>query len=303
MARVLLAGLRDSGKTSIAHVVCAGETPHSTMLLEATFECQRHRLDLLPLLQMEVVDPPGGCALDSLLDKTTAALVYVWDVQAAASRERALEYCARAVQCAVHANPRVQVHVLWHKTDRSEPSCTEEGDEPGGASAQDVMQSQLLTALDPVHPTFHITSVFDESILEAFSAVARGLVAHAKQYETLLATLVSSSGLERALLIDPTSKLCLAADGQAIDAMEPLYRSALECAMDMCLLYSLSGALEECSQTLTLANGDTLCLRQVHNRFVLMFWARPNIVKSRTPLIESNVQTFCDSFVRLAKRM
>jgi Ras-related GTP-binding protein C/D len=55
---------------------------------------------------------------------------------------------------------------------------------------------------DKMHLGFYLTSIFDHSILEAFSQVTQKLVLHLQTLDSLLNIFISNSGIEKAFLFD-----------------------------------------------------------------------------------------------------
>lgn len=102
--RILLLGLRRSGKTSIQKVVFEKMSPHSTLLMEATGEPRVKDISNTPFFKFQIWDFPGKYdfadpALASVLDpdllfKRSHAIVFVIDGQDDPHTE-ALDYIVR----------------------------------------------------------------------------------------------------------------------------------------------------------------------------------------------------------------
>lgn len=64
---------------------------------------------------------------------------------------------------------------------------------------------------------FHLTSIYDHSIFEAFSKVIQKLLPQFAQLEYLLDYLTSASNIEHAFLFDVQTKISIATDSSPVD--------------------------------------------------------------------------------------
>jgi len=64
---------------------------------------------------------------------------------------------------------------------------------------------------------FHLTSIYNHSIFEAFSKVIQKLIPHLPTLEALLNNLCRASGFEKAYLFDVLSKIYIATDSSPVD--------------------------------------------------------------------------------------
>jgi Ras-related GTP-binding protein C/D len=67
----------------------------------------------------------------------------------------------------------------------------------------------------PIH--FHLTSIYNHSIFEAFSKVIQKLIPHLPYLEALLNNCCQKSGFEKAYLFDVLSKIYIATDSSPVD--------------------------------------------------------------------------------------
>jgi Ras-related GTP-binding protein C/D len=64
---------------------------------------------------------------------------------------------------------------------------------------------------------FHLTSIFDHSIFEAFSKVIQKLIPQFGHLERLLNYLLTTSNIEQAFLFDVQTKISIATDSSPTD--------------------------------------------------------------------------------------
>src|SRR5690606_17271982 len=110
--------------------------------------------------------------------------------------------------------PAVNIEVFIHKVDGL-------SDEYKLDTQRDIMQrtqDELSdNGLENVQISYHLTSIYDHSIFEAFSKVIQKLLPQLGTLENLLNVLCSNSGIEKAFLFDVLSKIYIATDSSPVD--------------------------------------------------------------------------------------
>ena len=110
--------------------------------------------------------------------------------------------------------PHINVEVFVHKIDGL-------SDEYKADTFQDIVQriGDELSDAGYVNPNvnYHLTSIYDYSIFEAFSKVIQKLIPQHDTLESLLDILVNNCGMEKAYLFDILSKIYVASDTRPID--------------------------------------------------------------------------------------
>lgn len=110
--------------------------------------------------------------------------------------------------------PIINIEVFIHKVDGL-------SDEYKLDTQRDIMQrtqDELSDAgLDNVQVSYHLTSIYDHSIFEAFSKVIQKLIPQLGTLENLLNMLCLNSGIEKAFLFDVLSKIYIATDSSPVD--------------------------------------------------------------------------------------
>ncbi len=92
--------------------------------------------------------------------------------------------------------------------------------------------------LEDIHPSFHLTSIFDHSIFEAMSKVIQKLIPHMDALENLLDLLISNCAMEKAFLIDVMSRLYVATDSAPVDMQTyELCSDMIDVVMDLSSIY------------------------------------------------------------------
>ena len=75
---------------------------------------------------------------------------------------------------------------------------------------------------------FHLTSIYDHSIFEAFSKVIQKLIPQFAHLEHLLTYVLSASNIEQAFLFDVQTKISIATDSSPTDMQVRRTRFSIE---------------------------------------------------------------------------
>ncbi|KAJ3163700.1 hypothetical protein HDU86_000294 [Geranomyces michiganensis] len=279
--RLLLMGLRRSGKSSIERVVFHKMSPNETLFVESTSKLRKE--SIVSSLDLEIWDFPGHLDVD---DPTfdgeevfggSTALVFVIDAQD--DYLEALQRLYTTVTRAHKVNPDISFEVLIHKVDGL-------SDDHKIETQRDIHQrisDELADAqLDNIHLSFYLTSIYDHSIYEAISKVIQKLIKQLATFENLMNILCSNSGVEKAFLFDIMSKVYIATDSSPVDMQSyELCSDMIDVIFDVSCIYGPAG--QDLPQSpvssnpnpgsgqghavIKLNNGMVLYLREV-NRFL-----------------------------------
>lgn len=214
--RLLLMGMRRSGKSSISSVVFQKMPPHETIFIESTSRLQKD--SMLSFLDFQVWDFPGqidfldpSFDLDAIFGEI-GALIWVIDAQ-----DDYLEAVARLNSTILNLQPQypnVNIEVFIHKVDGLSSDYKLDVQRDIVQRIQDELSDNGIEDADI---NFHLTSIYDHSIFEAFSKVIQKLIPHLSTLEALLNNLCRSSGFEKCYLFDVLSKIYVATDSSPMD--------------------------------------------------------------------------------------
>ncbi|KAF8940090.1 ras-related GTP binding D [Dissophora ornata] len=215
--RLMLMGLRRSGKSSIQRVVFHKMSPTETLFLESTSKINKDNIH--SFIDFQVWDFPGQMDFFDPTFDTTAifgevgALVFVID-----SQDEYMEALAKlhsTVVAAYRVNPNITFEVFIHKVD----GLSEDYKIDTQRDIQQTTTDELADAgLENVQLAFYLTSIYDHSIFEAFSKVIQKLIPQLPTLENLLNILCANSGIEKAFLFDVISKIYIATDSSPVDS-------------------------------------------------------------------------------------
>ncbi|KAJ6520922.1 Gtr1/RagA G protein Gtr2 [Mycena vulgaris] len=242
--KILLLGQRRSGKTSINEVLFNALPPKQTFYLETTMRVVKHAYDTV--IPLEIWDCPGNITVDTLGAPLSqfSALIFVIDIRDL--YKQPISKLVEFIIAAYHDNPQLHVEVFVHKAEKLQ----EDDKIENFRQIQERVQDHLMERECEQMPyNFHLTSVYDHSLHEAFSKVLHKLIHVLPFLEDLLnvfcAVLISqriaqNSQSPKAFLFDAASRLYVATDASPVDsathnlccdylsmlnAFGPLYRS------------------------------------------------------------------------------
>lgn len=185
--RILLMGLRRSGKSSIQKVVFHKMSPNETLFLESTNKIMKDDIDNSSFVQFQIWDFPGQIdffdpAFDSeMIFKGCDALIFVIDSQD--DYTEALAKLNKTVLKAYEINKLIKFEVFIHKVDGINDDLKMETQRDIHQRASDDLAD---AGYEQIHFSFHLTSIYDYSIFEAFSKVVQKLIPQLPKLENLL---------------------------------------------------------------------------------------------------------------------
>lgn len=250
LPKVLLMGLRKSGKSSIQKVVFEGMKPHSTVDLPTTVAPEMATMQPNEFLNFEVWDFPGQ---NDPFDQNSVArfevnqllqhcgvIVFVLDCreQVDVARIRLVD----TICAAYRFDPKLFVEVFVHKVDAlSEDHQTDLLTFLQRKVEEEVRQRTGHVHHAPLSVSFNLTSIYDHSVFQAFSLVVQRLIKHKlPKINELLQMVNSNCGSDVSYLFLSRSKIFLAVD----ESIRLKFRSYDLCSDAMEVLMKMSGTYD-----------------------------------------------------------
>ncbi|AMD22303.1 HGL037Wp [Eremothecium sinecaudum] len=274
-ATILLMGLRRGGKSSICKVVFHNMQPLDTLYLESTTNPTSEHFSTL--IDLGVMELPGQLNYfepsyeSEALFKNVGALVYVIDAQD--EYLNALTNLAMIIEYAYKVNTKINFEVLIHKVDSLSEDFKLD-------TQRDIMQrtgDELFDlGLEGVQVSFHLTSIFDHSIYEAFSRIVQKLISELPFLENMLDNLVQHSKMEKCFLFDINSKIYVATDSSPVDIRTyEVCAEFVDVTIDLQNLYKDQNEDRQMKSVSILGNGVVIYLRQMIRSLALVALIRP----------------------------
>lgn len=197
--------------------------------------------------------------------------------------------------------PQVNVEVFIHKIDSLNDDFRSE-------VYQDIAQrvGDDLNDAGYINPnvSYHMTSIYDYSIFEAFSKVVQKLIPHLDTLNNLMNTLVDNSGMSKAYLFDILTKVYVASDTRPVD-MEVYEMCAdyVDVIVDITDLYGherkhglvLGDQMEETESSMTIHDGSMIYLKEMNRYLCLVTVIKNEKAKDKKGLIDYNCHIFQDA--------
>ncbi|XP_074656153.1 ras-related GTP-binding protein C-like isoform X2 [Tubulanus polymorphus] len=295
--RILLMGLRRSGKSSIQKVVFHKMSPNETLFLESTSKIVKDDISNSSFVQFHIWDFPGQIDFfDPQFDfemifSGCGALIYVIDAQD--DYMEALSKLHMTASRAYKVNPSIKFEVFIHKVDGLSDDHKIETQRDIHQRANDDLAD---AGLDSLHLSFHLTSIYDHSIFEAFSKVVQKLIPQLPTLENLLNIFISNSGIEKAFLFDVVSKIYIATDSSPVDMQSyELCCDMIDVVIDVSCIYGedteTSAFDTQSSSIIRLNNATILYLREVNKYLALVCILREDSF-DRQGIIDYNFHCF-----------
>ncbi|XP_047677605.1 ras-related GTP-binding protein D isoform X4 [Tachysurus fulvidraco] len=297
--RILLMGLRRSGKSSIQKVVFHKMSPNETLFLESTNKICREDVSNSSFVSFQIWDFPGQIDFfDPTFDyemifRGTGALIFVIDSQD--DYVEALSRLHLTVTRAYKVNPDINFEVFIHKVDGLSDDHKIEKQRDIHKRANDDLAD---AGLERIHLSFYLTSIYDHSIFEAFSKVVQKLIPQLPTLENLLNIFISNSGIEKAFLFDVVSKIYIATDSSPVDMQTyELCCDMIDVVIDISCIYGLSEDVagspydKESMAIIHLNNTTVMYLKEVTKFLALVCFLREESFE-RKGLIDYNFHCF-----------
>ncbi|KAJ3876704.1 Gtr1/RagA G protein conserved region-domain-containing protein [Lentinula edodes] len=250
--KILLLGLRRSGKTSIQQVLFDSMTPKETFYLDATMRTVKHTYDTI--IPLEIWDCPGNITVETLGVPLSvfSTLVFVIDIRDLYNQpiSRLVEF----IIAAYHHNPSLNLEIFVHKAEKLQedekienfrqinervmdrlmdvlPSLPNlpNSSSNSGLNTSGSSNTQINSPNSPNYLSwqdfieqqllmnFYLTSIFDHSLHLAFSKVLQRLTDSLPYLEELLNIYCANSQASKVFLFDAPSRLYVASDASPVD--------------------------------------------------------------------------------------
>ncbi len=246
--------------------------PQETLFLESTTRIQKD--SVRSFMDFQVWDFPGQLDyFDPTFDTTEifseiGALVWVIDAQD--DYTDSLNRLTTTILNLQSTFPHINVEVFVHKIDSL-------NEELRSDIYQDIVQrvSDDLSDAGYINPniTYHLTSIYDHSIFEAFSKVIQKLIPQLDTLENLLNILVNNCGMAKAYLFDILTKIYVASDTRPIDMeVYEMCSDYIDVIVDITDIYGyershnkvLGEQMQEAESSVTIHDGTMIYLKEMN---------------------------------------
>ncbi|KAG7451281.1 Gtr1/RagA G protein Gtr2 [Guyanagaster necrorhizus] len=204
-----------SGKTSIQQVLFENLPPKQTFYLETTTRIVKHTYDTV--IPLEIWDCPGTITVETLGAPLSQFLTIIFVIDIRDLYNQPISKLVEFIVAAYHENPNVNIEVFVHKAEK-----LQEDDKIENFRQINERVTDRLLDISPDYEqmplNFHLTSVYDHTLHEAFSRVLHKLIDSLPFLEDLLNVFCANSQSPKAFLFDIASRLYIATDASPVDS-------------------------------------------------------------------------------------
>ncbi|KAI6244185.1 Ras-related GTP-binding protein D [Aphelenchoides fujianensis] len=258
-----------SGKTSIRKVVFQKMSPNETLFVESTARVTNESVTD-SFINFETIEFPGqvdpfeaGFDTKSIFSRC-GALLFVIDAQA--DYDEALKKMIPTIIRSYAINKNIKFEAFVHKVDGLSEEAKIETHRKIFQTVQDELAEQEM---EMIRVTYHMTSIYDHSIFEAFSKVVQKLIKKLLALESLLDMFNQGSNVEKSFLFDVASKIYIATDTAPVDmATYELCCDMLDVSTDLSSIYGdrrqTTGFDPNASAVVMLRTKQVIFMRQIN---------------------------------------
>ncbi|KAI6173522.1 Ras-related GTP-binding protein D [Aphelenchoides besseyi] len=302
---IVIMGLKRSGKTSIRKVVFQKMSPNETLFVESTARVTNESITD-SFINFETIEFPGqvdpfeaGFDTKSIFTRC-GALLFVIDAQA--DYDEALKKMIPTIIRSYGINKNIKFEVFVHKVDGL---CEEAKMETHRKIFQTVQDELAEQEMDMIRINYHMTSIYDHSIFEAFSKVVQKLIKKLLALESLLDMFNQGSNVEKSFLFDVASKIYIATDTAPVDmATYELCCDMLDVSTDLSSIYGdrrqTVGFDPKASAVVMLRTKQVIFMRQI-NVFLALVCVIKEENYEKQGLIDFNFNVFKEGIEQVFK--
>ena len=281
-------------------------SPHETLFIESTNKIVKNDIANSSFVQFEVWDFPGHVDTSSAAVKPESTYAgcgaLVWVIDAQDDQAEAIARLQATIVMAHRINPSIVFEVFIHKVD----SLSDDQRIECQREIQNQLSDELTTArVQQAKVNFHLTSIYDHSVFEAFSKVVQQLIPQLPTLQSLLDVLVTSCRIDKAFLFDVVSKIYIATDSSPVDMQSyELCADMIDAVIDVSSIYGLgeeganAPAPESNNCVITLSTGTVIYLREA-NRSLALVCILSESVLAQQGLLEYNFGCFREALFEL----
>ncbi|EPZ35605.1 hypothetical protein ROZALSC1DRAFT_27271 [Rozella allomycis CSF55] len=302
-AQILILGLKRSGKSSILRVIFHDATPPETLFLETTSSIRTESITS-SLIPFSVIDYPEFWNDENSREilKKMQVLLFVIDAQ-----DELLDPLSRLYNIVLSLNSlnsNLKIHVFIHKIDCLSEAYQRE-------IRQDIQQRMSdefeQAGVSDISIAYHLTSIYDNSVFEAFSLVIQSVIPSLCSFENILDIFCANTSCDKVFLFDPGCKLYFATDSSPVDPLTfDLCSDILDVVIDLTFIYSSEGSQSlnpidrEC--TLALSNGYTVLFYQI-NKFLCLIAIMSGDFNNLRPLLSYNLNLAKEAILEMHQKI
>ncbi|CAE6387115.1 unnamed protein product [Rhizoctonia solani] len=217
--KVLVCGLRKSGKTSALRVLTHGIAPKDTFYIETTTQIVKENINTI--IPLEVWDCPGSTTVENLGAPLSqfSSIVFFIDIQDDYHLpiRRFYDLVVAAYEAGITNLP---FEVLVHKAEAHSEDYRVDNFREIQQRIEDELYDYPSQPLHTFYPiNYYMTSVYDHTTHEAFSRIVQRITSqvHVAALENLMNVLTPNCSMAKCFLFDVNLRIYVATDASPVD--------------------------------------------------------------------------------------
>ena len=219
MLDIIITGVSESGKTSLKKVIFEKKYPYETVFNEPTKQPENLHVESLGYCDLNLVEFPSSFTHEKCSSEcekylsTCKVLIFLIDSQIPPASQ--YDYFKTSILPLFAKYRSMKLVVFLHKIDNTNIGQNDYNKQRGEIQTkikQICEKFQKESNIDEIAISFHVTSIYNSTLFEAFSKIFHEMMPQNKSLTALIENLTNNCGFEKAFLFDVFNKIYLAMD-------------------------------------------------------------------------------------------
>ena len=219
MMDIIITGISESGKTSLKKVIFEKKYPYETVFNEPTKQPENLHVESLGYCDLNLVEFPSSFTHEKCSPEcekylfSCKVLIFLIDSQVQAQPQ--YDYFKNSILPLFAKYRSMKLVIFLHKIDNTNIGQNDYNKQRGEIQSkmkQMCEKFQKESSIDEIPISFHVTSIYNSTLFEAFSKMFQEMMPQNKSLSSLIEKLTDSCNFEKAFLFDVFNKIYLAMD-------------------------------------------------------------------------------------------
>mmetsp|Transcript_17662 Transcript_17662/g.15474 ORF Transcript_17662/g.15474 Transcript_17662/m.15474 type:complete len:316 (+) Transcript_17662:59-1006(+) len=300
---ICVLGLPKSGKTSILKVIFQRMGPQYTMMLDPTLKIEKITKNFGSYLTLNIYDFPGkydfkDATPSEISDiQNCGSMIYVIDVQDESFSE-AITYLIECMKFIHKLNPKMIYNIFLHKTD-AEAFAIDEKKADFVQNIKGAIKHEIdSTDLKNTQLDYHLTTVYDHSLIDCFSKVVQKVIPNINHIVSLLDSLMGNCKMQKVFLFEMISKTYLASDSAPVEPQNyAICSDMIDVVLDISYIYGVKSSkdslgFDKQTQSVIKLSDSTLLYYKEIEKYLSLICIIKEQDFDRPFLIDHNIEIF-----------
>ena len=219
MMDIIITGVSGSGKTSLKKVIFEKKYPYETVFNESTKQPENLEVESLGYCKLNLTEFPSTFSHDKMSPDCEQYLssckVLIFLIDSQIQPEPQYEYFKNCILPLFSKYRSMNLVVFIHKIDNTNIGQNDYNKQRGEIQSQMKKMCEKFqkeSNIEEIKISFHVTSIYNSTLFEAFSKMFQDMMPQNKCLSHLIEKLTDVCGFEKAFLFDVFNKIYLAMD-------------------------------------------------------------------------------------------